>query len=89
MTLYNPIADIHATLEVRIMLGGDIEPFVLGPLSITGLKDPRATVDIGIGPTDSHIKRDGAVIVYFITAGISVDIELSPNPSIRFITKIA
>lgn len=68
---------------------------IIGPwddafaLSPTGLEDSRATVDIAIRPTDNNIRLDGAVIIYFNTVGISLNIELSPNRLIMFNAKIA
>lgn len=58
-------------------------PWDLFPLPVS------TTVDIAIGPTDNHSKLDGAVIICFITVGISVDIEFSPNPSMSLVAKVA
>lgn len=91
MDIFGHNAEVKATIADQITLYGEIDPFALGPLSVTSLTDnlKGASVDIAIGPTDNHIKLDGAVIICSITAGISVDIELSPNPLMSFIAKIA
>lgn len=89
MDIFNHNAKVDAVIAEQITIKGSINPFKIGPLTVSGFKDPQANIDIALGPTEKHIKIDGAVTLCDVSNGIDVDIEVSSKPVFKFVSRLA
>ncbi|KAJ7776553.1 hypothetical protein DFH07DRAFT_980740 [Mycena maculata] len=70
-----------------LIVKGGIDNFTLGPLSIHGLDQPRATIDIEVGATlatRQHILIDGVISFLGAEEAVSIQVDVLPDPAFKF-----
>ena len=86
-TLFGKHADIAcAVASDQISIKGGVDNFVLGPLTVRGVNEPRATVDISISPKLQHILIDGSVTFFDRETDVHVEVQVMPSPIFTFKT---
>ena len=57
--LFGEKATVSAFVKDEIKVSGTFESFSLGPLAVTGAKDPNPTLEFELGPTTQKLLIDG------------------------------
>jgi hypothetical protein len=89
VTVFGHEGTVDATIGSEVKIKGRIDPFDLGPLTITGANDKKATLDIEIGKETQKIYIDGAVKILDSITSLHLNVEMMPNPVFDFQTKVA
>ncbi|KAI0715902.1 hypothetical protein C8T65DRAFT_694551 [Cerioporus squamosus] len=89
MVLFGKRADIAcAVASDQVTIEGGVDNFILGPLVVRGVNDPRATVDVSIGPKLQHILIDGSVTFFDRETDVHVEVQVMPAPAFSFMTRL-
>ncbi|RPD59113.1 hypothetical protein L226DRAFT_510190 [Lentinus tigrinus ALCF2SS1-7] len=81
MTVFGKHADIACAVgSDQVTIKGGVDNFVLGPLVLRGIDEPRATVDVSIGPKLQHILVDGSVTFFDKETDLHVEVQVMPSP---------
>lgn len=87
MIVFGKHADIAcAVASNQVTIKGGVDNFVLGPLTVRGVDEPRATIDVSIGPNLQHILIDGSVTFFERETDVHVEVQVMPTPIFSFMT---
>jgi hypothetical protein len=87
MKLFGKNASINCAVgDSQVKIKGSVDDFTLGPLSVRGVNEPRAIVDILIEIDRQHILIDGSLIFYDSSTAVSILIDVLPKPAFKFST---
>ena len=81
MDIFGKKASIDCELNKEakgIKVHGNVEPFTLGPLTVSGKTDPNLIVDVEFTPDAQHLMIDGQVKLWEIDAGITINADMLP-----------
>ena len=71
--------DCEFNKEVKgIKVHGSVEPFTLGPVTVSGKTDPNLIIDMDFTPDAQHLMIDGQVKLWEIDAGITITANMLP-----------
>ena len=73
-----------AVTDNEILINAGIDNFTLGPLTVTGVNSPRASVDVAIGLSRQHILIDGQVALFDAQAALHAEVGMLPTPTFDF-----
>ncbi|KAF8546084.1 hypothetical protein OG21DRAFT_1528059, partial [Imleria badia] len=89
MTLFGKTANASvAASDTLLSIKGSVGDFVVGPLKVSGLDDPKkASFQVQVGKDIQHLLLDGAVTLYVETYALHLLVETQPSPKISFTTE--
>ncbi|KAF4461821.1 hypothetical protein FALBO_11375 [Fusarium albosuccineum] len=84
MTLFGKHAKFECTVGSMVKVMASIEPFNVGPLTVKGVSQPDAIVDIEISKDTQHVLIDGAVEVWGAMASLHLEAAFYPKRLLDF-----
>ena len=74
---------IDKTQKLVDIIGG-VDGFELGPLSVRGLKGPRADLECHIGASKQELAVDGIITLFGMDVQTHVIVKFLPKPVFKF-----
>ncbi|KAJ7233678.1 hypothetical protein C8J57DRAFT_1729399 [Mycena rebaudengoi] len=89
MILFGKRAEIACAVgSSSVKIQGGVDNFTLGPLTVRGVNEPRAMLEVDLEVARQHMLIDGMVTFFDVGYPVSIMVDVLPNPAFSFYTAL-